>query len=340
MIQSRRDVLAAGSIGLGLLGRSSAARSVSSSQPTHQDYGSLEMEVQEAFADLPERKAFKIWAPATEQRAEFLAQLHNQERLFTASTNKAIILCERLRQLDLPNIASELTRRKIKLDRTVWSVGSTVFNPPELSGIVSERTAMEAMISHSDNTATDIVLKQTGAYHVRQFIASIGLKSTMIPDSTRALFAYLLGAPNYRTITWEELQMLSGPFAHPPLNDVETLASTADDLVSFFSRALAGKFFKYEQTLRQLRRILLLGDITELVPFPLGASVFGKAGYFDIEGEHGYCIAGGMYFPDRWVYFAFILNWDAMEANDPATVKAFYGAIRKAIELVQNGLGN
>jgi hypothetical protein len=37
-------------------------------------------------------------------------------------------------------------------------------------------------------------------------------------------------------------------------------------------------------------------------------------------GEHGRCIAGGIYFPDRWVYFAMILNWDAAEQNDPRTV--------------------
>ena len=46
---------------------------------------------------------------------------------------------------------------------------------------------MEAMVVHSDNTATDMVLKETGADAVRRFIASIGLKKTMIPDSTRIL---------------------------------------------------------------------------------------------------------------------------------------------------------
>jgi beta-lactamase class A len=61
---------------------------------------------------------------------------------------------------------------------------------------------MEAMITHSDNTATDMVLEQAGADNLRQFIGSIGLMSTMIPDSTRALAGYLLGAPNYGTITW------------------------------------------------------------------------------------------------------------------------------------------
>lgn len=124
------------------------------------------------------------------------------------------------------------------------------------------------------------------------------------------------------------------------LNDVETLASSANDLVSFFARALPGTFFKNQQTLQQFRRILSLGDITYMVPFPLGASVFGKAGYFDLPGQHARCIAGGMYFPDRWVYFAMILNWDAAESEDPATVAAYFQATRETIERVQNTLGD
>ena len=37
-----------------------------------------------------------------------------------------------------------------------------MFNPPNLSGLVSQRTALEAMIMHSDNTATDMSMKQVG----------------------------------------------------------------------------------------------------------------------------------------------------------------------------------
>jgi beta-lactamase class A len=54
------------------------------------------------------------------------------------------------------------------LDQSVWSFGSDIFNPPDLSGLVSERTAMEAMIIHSDNTATDMILKEAGPVKVRK----------------------------------------------------------------------------------------------------------------------------------------------------------------------------
>ena len=112
---------------------------------------------------------------------------------------------------------------------------------------------MEAMVIHSDNTATDMVLKSAGPDAVRRFIASIGLNKTMIPDSTRVFAAYLLGVPNYKTVTWDELiNFPPGPLVHPFLNEVETLASSPDDLVSFFARALQGRFVSHQETLFQI----------------------------------------------------------------------------------------
>jgi beta-lactamase class A len=246
-----------------------------------------------------------------------------------------------LRQLDSPRIEEKLVSHELKLDDSVWSPGSTVFNPPDLAGLVSERTAMEAMITHSDNTATDMILREATPKKVRRFLAAIGAKRTDIPDSTRALAGYLFGAPNYLTITWEELlAAANGPPVHPLLNDVETLAASANDLVSFYARALQGEFFQNRETLREFRRILLLGDITSLVPFPIGINAFGKAGYVDSPGQHGRCIAGGMYFPDRWVYFAMILNWDTAELDDPETVNAYFRAIRMAIKSVRDAFAS
>jgi beta-lactamase class A len=338
----RRTFLAAAAAGLALAERRpSSATALPANHSKERDCNGLQQEILDLFSDLPDRKAVKIWASATEDDPEFLVQLNEQQRMFAASTNKAIILCERLRQLDSPTVEEQITAHKLALNENIWSPGSTIFDPPDLSGLVSERTAMEAMIIHSDNTGTDMVLKEAGAQKVRNFITSIGLKSTMIPDSTRSFAAYLLGASNYKTITWDQLTSRPpGPLAHPFLNSVETLASSPDDLVSFFSRALQGSFFSHPETLQEFRRILSLGDITYLVPFPLGASVFGKAGYADIEGSHARSIAGGLYFPNRWVYFSIILNWDAPQADDPQTVNALFGAINKSMALLQRRLSD
>jgi beta-lactamase class A len=80
-----------------------------------------------------------------------------------------------------------------------------MLNPPELTGLISERTAAEAMIMHSDNTGTDMMIKMTGADYVRQLIAGLGLSHTQIPDSTRSFGAYLFGLPNYKAATYAEV---------------------------------------------------------------------------------------------------------------------------------------
>lgn len=342
MDQHRRGFLAATAAALSLSQQKAvSAEALPEWRAGNRDCYDLKQEILDLFSDLPDRKAFKIWTPATKTGPEFLVQMNEQKRMFTASTNKSFVLCERLRQLDSRNIEERLVGHELRLDESVWSPGSTIFNPPDLSGWVSERTAMEAMIIHSDNTGTDMVLKEAGAQQVRKFIAAIGLKSTAIPDSTRILAGYVVGAPNYMTITWEELiSYPAGPLAHPLLNDVETLASSSDDLVSFFSRAMQGKFFSHRQTLEQFRRILSLGDINYLVRFPLGMSVFGKAGYADAPGIHARSIAGAVYFRDRWVYFSMILNWDAAAANDSQAVEKFYSAIRRSMALLQERLGD
>jgi beta-lactamase class A len=290
--------------------------------------------------DLPGRIALKVWAPPTGDGPGLSVQLHENRRMFTASTNKSFILCERLRQLDSPTVSQQIETHEVPVSKETYSPGSTIFNPPDLSGLVTERTAMEAMILHSDNTGTDIVLREAGVANVRRFIASIGLKNTFIPDSTRIFAGYLFGAPNYMTITWDELNAIPlGPLAHPFLNDVETLASSPADLVSFFSRALEGKFFSHRQTLEEFRRILSIGDINYLVRFPLGISAFGKAGYTDVPGSHARSIAGGLYFPKRWVYFSFVLDWDDEKSDDPTTVESFYTAIRQTARLLRDRLG-
>jgi beta-lactamase class A len=340
MDKTRRRLLTSVATGATLAASSSFAKGRGPDHRGSNDGNQLALEIQDLFRDLPDRTAFKVWAPSAGDGPDFSVQLHENRKMFTASTNKSYILCERLRQLDSPAVTAQLETHELPLNQDVYSPGSPVFNPPDLSGLVSERTAMEAMVVHSDNTATDMVLKEAGAGNVRKFIASIGLKNTRIPDSTRIFAAYLLGAPDYMTITWDELLSIPpGPLAYPFLNDVQTFASSPADLVSFFSRALAGKFFTHGQTLQEFRRILSLGDINYLVRFPLGISTFGKAGYADIPGSHARSIAGGLYFPDRWVYFSFVINWDAEELNDTKTVEAFYTGIRQTARLLRERLG-
>jgi beta-lactamase class A len=287
------------------------------------------------FAGLPGTVAIKIDAPAKGKSPGLQVSYNSARQLFVGSAIKTFVLCEAFRRADSADVLTTITTQQLSLDPSVWSVDSATFNPPNMIGMVSERTAMEAMIMHSDNTGTDMMLKFTGPGNVRSFIASAGLTKTMIPDSTRAFFCYLLGLPNYLTATYLDLiAASSGSFVHPPLNPVETLASSADDFVSYYSRALLGKFFQHQATLNQFLEILSIGDAIWLIPVPLGVSAFIKGGSIDVPGFHAVCVPGGLFFNNRWVFFCFTINWPAPGETDPNTVVAFAAAVHQALQIV------
>ena len=69
------------------------------------------------------------------------------------------------------------------------------------------------MISHSDNTAADMLLKLVDADKVRQFLSQAGLKNSTLPDSTREFFGYIFGIPNWKATTWDEMVSMSASSA-------------------------------------------------------------------------------------------------------------------------------
>lgn len=293
--------------------------------------------VRRLFADLPGDLGVKIVAPG---RGGLRLDINGHEQMFVGSAIKTFILCEALRQVDAPDVVSTISGQQLDLDESVWTAGSSMFNPPNLSGQVSQRTTHEAMIMHSDNTGTDMMLKHAGPDNVRRFIRRAGLTKTRIPDSTRTFTGYILGASNWETFSWQDLNDSDGIFHRPPLNDVTTLASSADDLVSYYARALNGRFFDNEQTLTEFRRTLTLGDAIWAAGFPLGVSAFCKGGSIDIPGYHALCIPGALYFENRWVYFSFAINWYAPELQDPATVGQFASAVGESLTLVVDALSD
>jgi beta-lactamase class A len=301
---------------------------------------SLSGQILALFKPLPGINSLKIFAPATNSQPELLVQLNPGKRLFVGSVIKSFILCQVLRKLESSGGVGRLSSTQLALDASVWSPYSPTLNPPNLIGMVSERTALEAMIMHSDNTGTDMSILQAGVENVRNFIASIGLTQTQVPLSTRSFFGYLYGAPNYKTITWSELEGFinsKAPIVNQTLNNTITLASSANDLVSYYSRALVGDFFLNDKTTAEFQRILSLAGAVRLF-VPLGATGFGKGGSIDYPGDHAVSYAGGMFFSKRWVFSAFTIKWDAPAEDDPATVKAWIDAVAAALKLVFDAL--
>jgi beta-lactamase class A len=336
MLHSRRGFMTAAAAAIGTLPVSLHAEAP---QTTAAIQATSPEAILSLFKSLPGEVSIKIHAPAANGKPEFLVESNSAKRMFVGSAIKTFILCEALRQADSPNVVQTLREKQLSLDASVWSLDSATFNPPNLIGKVSQRTALEAMILHSDNTGTDMSIKQVGPEKVRAFIASTGLSNTQIPESTRVFFGYLLGAKSYKTFTWEEIGAAANlPIVNSPMNTVETLASSADDFVSYYSRALQGDFFKNKETLNEFRRILSMGDAIWLLPLPLGVSAFVKGGSIDVAGFHAICAPGAMLFDGRWVYFCLTINWSAKAEADPDTVKAFAAAGSRALTLVKEAL--
>jgi beta-lactamase class A len=293
-----------------------------------------------AFDQLPGKKALKFLAPASQNSPEWSANLNPDPPLFCGSSFKAYVLAEFLRQVKAGKLSLQ---EQLSLDDAVYSLSSSVFNPPNLAGKVTAQTVLEAMISHSDNTATDMALKRVGAEQVRQFITEIGLKNTRIPTSTRQFFAYIFGDPNWQTISWDKLNELANaaksPYpSRPIINDTETMVCSPSDFVSFYSRALQGQFFKQPATLAKFRAILSLADAIALT-MPLGASAFLKGGSIDAPPDYVLSVAGGMWVNNRWVYFSLINNWQAANSSAAApTIQKYIATAKQIFAWVKEGL--
>jgi beta-lactamase class A len=333
MNRSRREFLAATGMTLAA-GSSTKALAWKGTSPQK---AATPAEILDLFHSVPGDVAIKIHAPAANGKPEFLVESKSSKKMFVGSAIKTFILCEVLRQADSPNVVQTLKQEQLDLNASVWSLDSATFNPPNLIGKVSLRTALEAMIMHSDNTGTDMCLKHAGPDKVRQFIASIGLKNTLIPDATRSLFGYMLGAKGYKNFSWEDIQVAANaPLVNSPMNDVESMVSTGDDFQSYYSRALQGEFFKTKETLNEFRPILSIGDAIWLLPLPLGCSSFCKGGSIDVAGYHAIAAPGAMFFDNRWLYFFVAINWYSKEEHDPSTAIAFADAASRALALAKD----
>ena len=350
---SRRSALRTGgagaavALGTALLAPGAGAQDATPASDAAMD--GLSAAILDAYKGLPGHQGLLIVAPPDAGRPGWSVAHNADDRFFIASVFKAFVLAECLRQEESQldpssqiSLASQLSARlsqQLPLDESVFSIAAPVLNTPNLTGMVTLRTALEAMIGHSDNTATDIVLKHVGPEKVEAFIADIGLSETEIPISTHQFFGYIIGLEDWQGTTWEQMQNPDpGLVPRPILNDTITMASTPQELVSFYSRALQGEFFQYHETLDTFRQILATGDAV-LRSMPLGVNGFGKGGSIDFEGDHVLNFAGGLYLPTRWVYFALFLGWTDEEGGDTGVESdAYLSAAQTIFTLLRDRL--
>ena len=264
--------------------------------------------------------------------ASWSASYNPDRQLFIGSAVKTFILGQFVIDAETSHngISGNMSQT---ISDAVRSPGSPVFG--NLNGTLSAKYALEAMIAHSDNTATDMAYAAVGADRVRQLIARAGLTRTQIPDSTRRLFSYLAGAPDGVDLGWDalmaELAKPSLPNARQAINDKQSMLSTATELVSWYRQSLSGKFFTQPATMTEYKRILAMADAISLV-VPADIIAYGKGGSIDWLDFHTICFPGQMIVDQVPVTFCFTYNWRGPESSTGAPFQAFVKAVRPVLQ--------
>ena len=135
-----------------------------------------------------------IDAPGNVWRVEHAADAP----LFCGSCFKTFVLATYLQEVEADRLSLS---EQLAIDDAIRSTGGNVFD--HLTGTAPARIVLEAMIAHSDNTATDVAMRRVGADKVRAFIDRAGLKGARIPDSTRRYFSYVAGYPPGVDMGWQ-----------------------------------------------------------------------------------------------------------------------------------------
>jgi beta-lactamase class A len=254
--------------------------------------------------------------------------------LFTASAYKTFVLGQYLRDVEAGRLSED---EQLAIDDSVRDPSSPVFL--ELTGTTTARSVLEAMIAHSDNTATDLATEKVGADRVRALIAEAGLLSIRIPESTRRFRSYITGAPAGVDLGWPGVLHPPGPL-RSPLNDVITLAGSARDFVSWYEQALRGAFFTTWETLTEFKRIQAMSvQIAQAVPPDTPA--YAKGGELPWPGLSTKSFAGQIVVAGDGrtpVTFCFIVNWNGPESDFPAVEAEFFAAIKGILRIIKRDL--
>jgi beta-lactamase class A len=254
---------------------------------------------------------------------------HGDQHLFVGSAVKTFILGRYLQEVEAGHLSEDA---RLQVGPEVWSPGGNVFD--NVTGNLPARSVLEAMIAHSDNTATDMVIEAVGPSKIRETIAAAGLSKTLVPDSTRILFSYLNGAPNGQDAGWKGMQALMqgerfGQLRHP-INTEQSMMSSADEMVHWYSHVLSGKLFKQQTTLNEFKRISAMADALPQI-LPPDIAGYGKGGSINWNNFYCFAMSGQMVIPDKHtVTFSFITNWEGEETTVEPVFRQF-AAMAKAI---------
>lgn len=286
------------------------------------------------FLALPGTKSFLVQASVAGSAGRIA---HRSDlTMVIVSAYKTFVLGQYLLDVETERLSED---EQVPIDDTVRDFGSPVFS--DLEGTTTATSVLEAMITHSDNTATNAATLKVGAGRVRALIARAGLRSTLIPDSTRILESYIFGAPPGVDLGWsgilQFIQNSKGPF-RPLLNNQVTFASTSHDLVSWYEQVLAGHVFARKSTLEEFKRIQAMSVQIPLA-IPRDTFAYAKGGEApEVNGFSTKCFAGQMIAGKTPVTFSFIVNWEGLPGQFQAIEAEHFAAIKNILRIVKRSL--
>jgi beta-lactamase class A len=237
--------------------------------------------------------------------------------IFVGSAVKTFILAAYLRAVEDGRLS---LAAQLPVDDDVRAPVSPVFG--ELTGTTPAVSALEAMITHSDNTATDMALRAVGPPVVRSLVAARGLAGTRIPDSTRIMVSALAGAAPGVDLGWAGIKALDNgaPMPNPrtPMNDVSTMVSTGQDMVAWYRYVLGGGLFAKPETLAGFKRIQAMADAMPMIA-PPDIIAYGKGGSITWNGSQALAVAGQMVAGPVRATFFYGVNWTGADDTMPRT---------------------
>ena len=283
------------------------------------------------FAELPGASC----AVTADTKEPWTAGFNGSERRFVGSALKTFILARYLRDVEESRLTLD---RQLAVNDTARTLNSPVFL--NLNGTTAATSVLEAMITHSDNTATDIAMAAVGVDRVRALIREAGLRHTEIANSMRKMFCYLAGMAAGQDAGWPKVKDLvdhpTNP--RPALNDVMTMASTAEDMVVWYAQALASGYFKTPGMLAEFRRIHTMATALPQV-VPTGIVAYGKGGSIDWQDFHCLSLPGQMLVGKTHVTFCFTINWTGPDNSVPDTMKRYVAAVASVLEASAKDVG-
>jgi beta-lactamase class A len=124
----------------------------------------------------------------------------------------------------------------------------------------------------------------------------------------------------------------------PALNDVMTMASTADDMVSWYRQSLRSAYFKTRAMIDEFARIQGMATaLTQVVPPHIVA--YGKGGSIDWQDFHCLSLPGDMVVGATHVTFCFTINWTGPDNSVPDMMRTYVGHVARVLEASAGAAG-